>query len=359
MKTKLSFLVLLCSVQLLAQVPISNLDSEYQFTNNILDTFGTAENLTQTGSAATFTTDRIGSTTSAINLTGDTFRRVPLQNATSMSISFWIKTSTNDANVRTILEQSQRVNTINDNSSRGWYVSLSNGIVSLSCNYLWRWTANGGMNVYTGHSNWRNVSSTTNIADNSWHHVVITIAGRVYNNYTPTTSHKAFENKYEIYIDNVLRATNLHVYNATTATGGNSTSLPDFLPNNNVGLGNNSYANLAAANRYAQEIDDIRIYKVALSAANVTSLYNELAALSTNDLNTFSDFTVYPNPSNNIVMVHSMEDIESIELISVDGRIVKSASGSTIDLAALSNGIYVMKVTTTEGKTGTKKIVKN
>ncbi|MES2812308.1 MAG: T9SS type A sorting domain-containing protein [Bacteroidota bacterium] len=359
MKTKLSFLVILFSVKLLAQVPTSNLDSEYQFTNNILDTFGTAENLTQTGTAATFTSDRIGNTTSAINLTGDTFRRVPLQNATSMSISFWIKTSTNDTNVRTILEQSQRVNTVNDNSSRGWYVSLSNGIVSFSCNYLWRWTANGGTNVYTGHSNWRNTSSNTNIADNNWHHVVITIAGRTYNNYTPTTSHKAFENKYDIYIDNVLKNTYLHVYNATTATGGNSTSLPDFLPNNNVGVGTNSYANLVTANRYTQELDDIRFYKAALAASGVASLYNESLTLGTSDFNDFSDFSIYPNPSNSIVMVNSAENIESIEILSLEGRKIKSVSGSSIDITELSNGMYVMIVKTIEGKMGTKKIIKN
>ncbi len=358
MKSKLFFLVLLCSLKALAQIPTTNLDSEYKFTNNILDTFGTAENLTQTGTAATFTTNRTGITTSAINLTGDTFQRVPLQNATSMSISFWIKTTTNDTNVRTILEQSQRVNTVNDNSSRGWYVSLSNGTVSLSCNYLWRWTANGGTNVYTGHSNWRNTSSNTNIADNNWHHVVITIAGRVYNNYTPTTSHKAFENKYDIYIDNVLKNTYLHVYNATTATGGNSTSLPDFLPNNNVGLGNNSFANLGGVNRYTQEIDDIRIYKTTLSAANVTSLYNELAALSRNDFNSFSNFSIYPNPTNGIVSVRSVEDIENIEILSLEGRKIKSSNEAKIDISDLSNGIYLMQIKTIDGKFGTKKLIK-
>lgn len=358
MKTKLSFLVLLFSVKVLAQVPTSNLDSEYQFTNNILDTFGTAENLTQTGSASAFTSDRIGSTTSAMNLAGDTFRRAPLQNATSMSISFWIKTNTNDANVRTILEQSQRVNALNDNSSRGWYVSLTNGIVSLSCNYLWRWTANGGVNVYTGHSNWWSCSSNTNIADNNWHHVVITITGRSYYSYT-ATPHWAFENQYKIYLDNVLKNTVLRTYDANAATGGNSTSSPDFLPNNNIGVGNNSFANLATANRFTQEIDDIRIYKTTLSAANVSSLYNELAALNTNDFNDFNDFSIYPNPSNSWVSVRSAATIESIEIISLEGRNLKSVSGTTIDISALSNGIYVMKVKTTEGKMGTKKIIKN
>ena len=359
MKSKLLFLVLLCSLKALAQIPTTNLDSEYKFTNNILDTYGTAENLTQTGAAATFTTDRFGGTSNAINLAGDNLSRVPVQSATSLSMSFWIKTATNDTNVRTILEQSQRVNTVNDNSSRGWYLSLSNGIVSLSCNYLWRWTANGGTNVYTGHSNWRNTSSNTNIADNNWHHVVITIAGRVYNNYTPTTSHKAFENKYDIYIDNVLKNTYLHVYYATTATGGNSTSLPDFLPNNNLIIGNNSFGNLASANRYMDQIDDIRFYKTTLSPVNVTSLYQESGYLSRDDFNSFSNFSIYPNPANDIVTVKSNENIDSLDILSLEGRKIKSANSSTIDISNLSNGIYLLQVKTEEGKLGTKKIIKN
>ena len=87
--------------------------------------------------------------------------------------------------------------------------------------------------------------------------------------------------------------------------------------------------------------------------------YEYDAALSTNEFKTFSDFTVYPNPSNSIVHVTSVEaKIETIQIISLDGREIQSVSDSKIDISALSNGIYLLQVKTTEGKTGTKKIVK-
>ncbi|RXR20932.1 T9SS type A sorting domain-containing protein [Flavobacterium amnicola] len=82
-------------------------------------------------------------------------------------------------------------------------------------------------------------------------------------------------------------------------------------------------------------------------------------ALATNDFTAFSDFIIYPNPSNSIVTVSNAENIESIEIISLEGRTLKSVSGTTIDIAELSNGIYIMQVKTTEGKMGTKKIIKN
>lgn len=359
MKTKLFFLVLLCSLKAVAQIPTTNLDSEYQFTGGSLnDTYGTAENLTRTGSAATFTSDRIGVASNAVNLSGDNLMRVPIQNATSLSMSFWVKTGTNDTNYRVVMEQSQRTNIGNLSNDRGWYVYLRNGIVSLSCNYLWRWTANGGLNTYTGQTGWWDCASNINIADNNWHHVAITITGRSYYNYAGAPNW-AFENVYKIYVDNVLKNTITRTYNATTATGGNGTSSPDFLPNNNVVIGNNSYGNLAAANRYTDTIDDIRFYKTTLSAANVTSLYQELGYLSTNDFNSFSDFSIYPNPTNDFISVKSNENIESLEILSLEGRKIKSANASTIDISNLSTGIYLLQVKTEEGKTGIKKVIKN
>ena len=359
MKTKLFFLVLLCSLKAVAQIPTTNLDSEYQFTGGSLnDTYGTAENLTRTGSAATFTSDRFGVASNAVNLSGDNLMRVPIQNATSLSMSFWVKTGTNDTNYRVVMEQSQRTNIGNLSNDRGWYVYLRNGIVSLSCNYLWSWYNSANSTTYTGQTGWWDCSSNTNIADNSWHHIVITITGRSYNSFTPVT-HKAFENVYKIYVDNVLKNTYTKTYDAATPTGGTSASSPDFLPNNNVVIGNNSYGNLAAANRYTDTIDDIRFYKTTLSAANVTSLYQELGYLSTNDFNSFSDFSIYPNPANDFISVKSNENIESLEILSLEGRKIKSANASTIDISNLSTGIYLLQVKTEEGKTGIKKVIKN
>jgi len=354
MKTKLSFLVLLFSVKVLAQIPTSNLDSEYQFTNNILDTFGTAQNLTQTGSAATFTTDRIGSTTSAINLGGDYLKRSALF-SNDLSVSFWIKTSTVNANKQTIIDQSSRTSAVEDNTKPGWYIYLQNGKIGLAANFSWYFTVGGaGGTPYSGNSDYTNSISTSTIANNTWQHIVITMQKA--SDY-PSPGVLRMRYFYKIYVNDVLETSNGDQYYSMTGSGLHQWNLMSTL--RTVSISNDHLNNLTATNRYSGIIDDIRFYTSTLTPANVTSLYNELAALGTNDFTSFSDFTVYPNPSNSVVTVSSAENIESIDIISLEGRNLKSTSGTSIDITALSNGIYVMKVKTTEGKIGTKKIIKN
>lgn len=118
-----------------------------------------------------------------------------------------------------------------------------------------------------------------------------------------------------------------------------------------IDSGNNSFisagttTDLAGNARIHNSIIDLGAYE-----------YN--AALSTNNFNSFSEFTVFPNPGNSIVSVICIELIDNIQIISLDGREIKSVSDSKIDISALSNGIYLLRVKTTSGKTGIKKIIK-
>lgn len=354
MKTKLFLLTFIFCTKIVAQIPTTNLDSEYKFTSGSLnDTYGTAENLTQTGSAATFTTDRYTNASNAINLGGDYLKRVPLQNSTSLSVSFWIKTSTNDNLGRIIMEQSERNSNANTTSLRGWYVYLRSGIVRMSVNYKYNYQATG-QNTVSGNTGWFDCAATSNIADNNWHHISITIAGRVY---FWQSSYWMYENVYKIYVDNVLQNTITKSYPTYISSGWCSPI--DFLPNNNVVIGNNSSENLISDNRFSEGIDDIRMYKTTLSQANVTSLFNEANALKVDDFNSFSDFSIYPNPANDLISIKSEETIESLEVLSLEGRKIKSTNASTIDVSNLTNGMYLLQVKTEDGKIGSKKIIKN
>ena len=87
--------------------------------------------------------------------------------------------------------------------------------------------------------------------------------------------------------------------------------------------------------------------------------YEYDATLSTDDFNTFSDFSVYPNPTNGILNVKSNEEIVQIELFSLEGKKVKLIASSSIDISDVTRGIYFIKVQTALGSLGTKKIIKN
>jgi len=202
MKTKLFFLFLLGFVKGFDQFPTPNLDSEYKFTGGSLnDTYGTAQNLTQTGTTATFTTDRFGGTSDAINLGGDYFKRSALF-SNDLSVSFWIKTSTVNANKQTIIDQSSRTSAVEDNTKPGWYIYLQNGKIGLAANFSWYFTVGGTGGVpYSGNSDYTNSISTSTIANNSWQHVVITMQKS--SDY-PSPGVLRMRYFYKIYVNNVL-----------------------------------------------------------------------------------------------------------------------------------------------------------
>lgn len=82
------------------------------------------------------------------------------------------------------------------------------------------------------------------------------------------------------------------------------------------------------------------------------------AALSNYEFTSFSNFIIYPNPSNGIINARSKENIKDIEIYSLDGRKIKEVQNTSIDISEFSNGMYLLQVKTEDGKIGTKKIVK-
>ena len=76
-------------------------------------------------------------------------------------------------------------------------------------------------------------------------------------------------------------------------------------------------------------------------------------------------FLCYPNPAKDIVHIELSEnsDCQSIEIYSLDGRLVKTHHGtslqpSTINIANLTPGLYLIKVSMSDGKEFTERIVK-
>ncbi len=76
------------------------------------------------------------------------------------------------------------------------------------------------------------------------------------------------------------------------------------------------------------------------------------------------DFSVYPNPANDLVTISNTTNaiISNVEMTDLNGRIVKNtslnATEGQINISDLSSGVYLMKVSSDQGST-TKKIIKN
>lgn len=75
-----------------------------------------------------------------------------------------------------------------------------------------------------------------------------------------------------------------------------------------------------------------------------------------------NNFTVYPNPANDVINVSNLGNLEitKASITDVNGRIVKEVNSSfdSINISELNAGVYFLKINTLEGS-GTTKIVKN
>lgn len=262
-KQVLFILLIIQSGLLSAQTPFK----EYLFENGSLENTysptivsGTSD-LTQTGSAATLVTDRFGNDSSAISLNGDYFNAgsgtSAQGNRRNISMSFWIKTNTDDVNAKRIIEQYKPKVGTWDPPTHGWRIYLINGLVKADVTPEYSPYSGGGMAAAPILA----ANSTTNLADGQWHHVVVTM-NSVYN--SGWGAHQNYFDYYvKIYIDGVLETT---VGNRQR----NSNGYDFFTSTAEMTIGN-SYA--ANSPQFTEVIDDIQIYQSAIDADKVNWLY--------------------------------------------------------------------------------------
>ncbi len=72
---------------------------------------------------------------------------------------------------------------------------------------------------------------------------------------------------------------------------------------------------------------------------------------------------IYPNPSNEKLIVNSSSILKEITIVSVEGKVLITNSSlqneKSIDISNLNKGIYFLRITTSNNEMVTKKIVKN
>ena len=104
-------------------------------------------------------------------------------------------------------------------------------------------------------------------------------------------------------------------------------------------------------NKVSYNFNDAVSFKaVTASAAGAT--------LTIEDINLAeSNIFVYPNPTANRIYIQA-DNISKAELFDLMGRKVKATNQNQIDLSNISNGSFILKVTTENNKTQSFKIIK-
>lgn len=250
-----------------AQYPTNGLVAQYGFDNgSVLVDGANANNFTQTGTSLVEINNRFDNPpTSAVSLNGDYLTRPDIDfpvdglgYGNQETLSFWIKTTTNDADTRIIIDDSNRTSFATSNWA-GNYVYLKNGYIG----------AQLGVQYYQASLGYRTggVLTTEFISDGNWHHVVVLLSNSIgYGGCCTTTIY----NSLTVYIDGV-----------NSGSGGNSQSSTGSISlaqshdtNGNITIGNNRTNSLPSINRYFDAVDDILIYNRILTPTEITGIAN-------------------------------------------------------------------------------------
>ncbi len=108
-----------------------------------------------------------------------------------------------------------------------------------------------------------------------------------------------------------------------------------------------------------QDFTGDNLYDIAFAA----NLSNEIILLKNNTLgvknNARQDLLIYPNPASDFINIHTLKEIDKVEIFDITGRKVWIGSGHQIYLQNFKKGYYLVKVSFVSGiKTVQKIIVK-
>jgi hypothetical protein len=71
-----------------------------------------------------------------------------------------------------------------------------------------------------------------------------------------------------------------------------------------------------------------------------------------------SQFTLYPNPTSDVVTVQAVKEISTITVYNNTGQLVAQSNSNQLSLLKAASGIYILKVEFADGSTSAQKIIK-
>ena len=254
MKSKLFYLLFLFAFSITyAQIPTNGLQGMYEFTNGSLSDGAYNNDFTETGTVLTAVNDRFNSANSALNLSTSYLTRPNISLGNNISLSFWIKTTTNTNDFKVIIDDSQNTGTsphaYPGASQTGYTVMLRNGQI--------RAQARVSQGIYGVTAR---VATSNFIADDNWHHIAVKFSAY---------SKSGYINKWaraEIFVDGTSVQNDDRVTSVTSGSpGGLDTT-------GNVVIGYNREGTVSASNRYNDVIDDVLFYNRLLTNQEISNI---------------------------------------------------------------------------------------
>ena len=88
------------------------------------------------------------------------------------------------------------------------------------------------------------------------------------------------------------------------------------------------------------------------------AVYSEDCILKISDITKANYITIYPNPTQDILNIESPEQIDSVQIYSINGILVKQGINTRLRVSELPTGVYFVRILI-NNKTLTKKVVKS
>ena len=304
MKQKILYLLLfICSISY-AQIPTNGLQAMYEFTNGSLVDTANSNNFTQTGTALTQVNDRLNNTTRAISLNGDYLTRPFFSHNGHIAYSFWVKTTTDTFEYKTIIDDSQKNGGSNNFAStqKGYSIMLYRGKVIADVRMQHRARFNN-IQAYSG-----TTATSGFIADGNWHHIVVRFQAR--------SRSGNFYGLASVHVDGALHEERDQFY-------ANAGTVPFFDIAGDIVVANNKNNTINSNLKYNDAIDDILIYNRELTAQEILNIRNvggfcvapSNSLLSSTVLTETSIDLVTPATSHDIAYHKSSEPFSSATIV--------------------------------------------
>ena len=99
-------------------------------------------------------------------------------------------------------------------------------------------------------------------------------------------------------------------------------------------------------------------YNGSFESSHLINLYGN-SSLTIDDFNHTNDFTIYPNPTNDLININSInnQSLTSVKVYDLSGKMLIESTDNKISVSNLSNGLYLLKIMTETGEI-TKKFIK-
>lgn len=325
MKTRFLLIFLVITSIAYAQYPITNLVGAYEFNGNLNDQ-ANGVSMTLGGGFMLYPADRFATPGSSSSLLfGDANRPdIDFVDGGFMNFerdlvvyNFWINTSLNETNRRSIIEDSDRTDDT-DADYDGYFIYLKDGKIG----------ARASMRFDTAYTN-RGKEHSQVITDGEWHNVNVVI----HHERDPLNGEVRMF--FKVSIDGVEEV------GLATINRDPSTITTTYDTVGNIVIGNNRAGNMPAANKYTNGIDNLLIYsetisqsqiqsiidfgnycqKPATSVFSVTTITNDSATININDAGTydiayhvlgepFSSATIVNNVTNSNVLTGLESNLE-------------------------------------------------